>query len=73
MGAVPIQIRRQLMKEYYWTITASGFVEAESVEEARSILKKDAIGYVMDDEKYLEIDVDSGESKENIESETRNS
>ena len=60
------------MKEYYWPITASGFVEAESVEEARSILKKDAIGYVMDDEKYLEIDVDSGESKENIESETKN-
>ena len=65
--------KEQLMKEYYWTITASGFVEAESVEEARSILKKDAIGYVMDDEKYLEIDVDSGKSKENIESETRNS
>ena len=65
--------KEQLMKEYYWTITASGFVEAESVEEARSILKKDAIGYVMDDEKYLEIDVDSGESKENIESETKNS
>ena len=61
------------MKEYYWTITASGFVEADSIEEAKSILKKDAIGYVMDDEKYLEIDVDSGESKENIESETRNS
>ena len=61
------------MKEYYWTITASGFVEADSVEEARSILKKDAIGYVMDDEKYLEIDVDSGASKETIESETRNS
>ena len=61
------------MKEYHWTIPARGFVEAESVEEARSILKKDAIGYVMDDEKYLEIDVDSGESKENIESETRNS
>ena len=65
--------KEQVMKEYYWTITASGFVEAESVEEARSILKKDAIGYVMDDEKYLEIDVDSGESKENIESETKNS
>ena len=61
------------MKEYHWTITASGFVEAESVEEAKSILKENAIGYVMDDEKYLEIDVDSGESKENIESETRNS
>jgi len=61
------------VKEYYWTITASGFVEAESVEEAKSILKENAIGYVMDDEKYLEIDVDSGESKENIESETRNS
>ena len=64
------------MKEYYWTITASRFVEAESVEEARSILKKDAIGYVMDDEKYLEIDVDPDETneiKENIESETRNS
>jgi len=60
------------MKEYHWTITASGFVEAESVEEARSILKKDAIGYVMDDEKYLEIDINSGESKENIESETKN-
>jgi len=61
------------MKEYYWTITASGFVEAESVEEAKSILKGDAINFVMDDEKYLEIDVDSGDSKENIESETRNS
>ena len=64
------------MKEYHWTITASGFVEAKSVEEARSILKKDAIGYVMDDEKYLEIDVDPDETneiKENIESETRNS
>ena len=52
------------MKEYYWTITASGFVEAESVEEAKSILKKDAIGYVMDDEKYLEIDVDPDETNE---------
>ena len=63
------------MKEYHWTIKASGFVEAESVEEARSILKKDAIGYVMDDEKYLEINVDPDETneiKENIESETRN-
>ena len=46
------------MKEYHWTITASGFVEADSVEEAKSILKEDAINYVMDDEKYLEIDVD---------------
>ena len=63
------------MKEYYWTITASGFVEAESVEEAKSILKGDAINFVMDDEKYLEIDVDPDETneiKENIESETRN-
>ena len=61
------------MKEYYWTITASGFVEAESVEEAKSILKKDAIGYVMDDEKYLEIDVDSGKSNytEEVTDETR--
>ena len=61
------------MKEYHWTITASGFVEAESVEEAKSILKEDAVNFVMDDEKYLEIDVDSGQSKENIESETKNS
>ena len=63
------------MKEYHWTITASGFVEAESVEEAKSILKENAIGYVMDDEKYLEIDVDPDETneiKENIESETKN-
>jgi len=63
------------MKEYHWTITASGFVEAESVEEARSILKEDAINFVMDDEKYLEIDVDPDETneiKENIESETKN-
>ena len=63
------------MKEYYWTITASGFVEAESVEEAKSILKEDAVNFVMDDEKYLEIDVDPDETneiKENIESETKN-
>jgi|TARA_R100000742_G_C4274054_1_gene93861 hypothetical protein len=63
------------MKEYHWTITASGFVEAESVEEAKSILKEDAINFVMDDEKYLEIDVDPDETneiKENIESETKN-
>jgi len=52
------------MKEYHWTITASGFVEAESVEEAKSILKENAIGYVMDDEKYLEIDVDPDETNE---------
>jgi len=52
------------MKEYHWTITASGFVEAESVEEARSILKEDAINFVMDDEKYLEIDVDPDETNE---------
>ena len=64
------------MKEYHWTITASGFVEAESVEEAKSILKEDAVNFVMDDEKYLEIDVDPDETneiKENIESETGNS
>ena len=63
------------MKEYHWTITASGFVEAESVEEAKSILKEDAVNFVMDDEKYLEIDVDPDETseiKENIESETKN-
>ena len=63
------------MKEYYWTITASGFVEAESVEEAKSILKEDAVNFVMDDKKYLEIDVDPDETneiKENIESETKN-
>jgi len=47
------------MKEYYWTITASGFVEAKSPEEARSILKENAIGYVMDDEKYLEVKVEN--------------
>ena len=52
------------MKEYYWTITASGFVEAESVEEAKSILKEDAVNFVMDDEKYLEIDVDPDETNE---------
>ena len=52
------------MKEYHWTITASGFVEADSAEEAKSILKEDAINYVMDDEKYLEIDVDPDKTTE---------
>ena len=52
------------MKEYYWTITASGFVEAESVDEAKSILKEDAINFVMDDEKYLEIDINPDETNE---------
>jgi len=58
------------MKEYHWTITASGFVEAESVEEAKSILKKDAVNFVMDDEKYLEIDVDLYDETNEIEGET---
>ena len=58
------------MKEYHWTITASGFVEAESVEEAKSILKKDAVNFVMDDEKYLEIDVDLYDETNEIKEET---
>ena len=52
------------MKEYHWTITASGCVEAESVEEATSILKEDAITFDMDDEKDLERDVDQEETNE---------
>ena len=46
------------MKEYYWTITASGFVKADSIKKAKKKLKEDAIGFVMDDEKYLEINVE---------------
>ena len=43
---------------YHWTITSSGFVEAHSLGEAEELLKENAIGYIIDDEKYWEIKVD---------------
>ena len=46
------------MKTYHWTITSSGFIEAHSVKEAEELLKENAIGYIIDDEKYWEIKVD---------------
>ena len=46
------------MKMYHWTITSSGFVEAHSLGEAEELLKENAIGYIIDDEKYWEIKVD---------------
>tara|TARA_R110002020_G_scaffold28130_4_gene89897 strand:+ start:1621 stop:1791 length:171 start_codon:yes stop_codon:yes gene_type:complete len=46
------------MKSYHWTITASGFIEAHSLGEAKEKLKEDAIGYIIDDEKYWELEVE---------------
>ena len=46
------------MKTYHWTITSSGFIEAHSLGEAEELLKENAIGYIIDDEKYWEIKVD---------------
>ena len=45
------------MKTYHWTITSSGFIEAHSIKEAEELLKENAIGYIIDDEKYWEFDV----------------
>ena len=46
------------MKTYHWTITSSGFIEAHSVKEAEELLKENAIGYIIDDEKYWEFEVE---------------
>ena len=46
------------MKTYHWTITSSGFIEAHSVKEAEELLKENAIGYIIDDEKYWQFEVE---------------
>tara|TARA_R100000742_G_C4278520_1_gene101462 strand:- start:316 stop:462 length:147 start_codon:yes stop_codon:yes gene_type:complete len=48
------------MKEYYWEIIASGYIAADSLKEAKKTLKENSIGFVMDDEKWLEIKVRKG-------------
>ena len=40
------------LKEYEWTVEASGLIEATSLEEAREILLNEADGMVADDRKY---------------------
>ena len=46
------------MKMYHWTITSSGFVEAHSLGEAEELLKENAIGFIIDDEKYWQFEVE---------------
>ena len=46
-----------MSKEYYWTITTSGYVEASSLKEAEEIVEKDKLGYMMDDEEFATIKI----------------
>ena len=49
--------RKRMSKEYYWTITATGYVEADSLEEAEEIIQSDKLNYMMEDESFATIDV----------------
>lgn len=49
--------RKRMSKEYYWTITATGYVEADSLEEAEEIIESDKLNYMMEDESFATIDV----------------
>ena len=46
------------MRQYEWTVEASGIIEATSDEEAKEILLNDADGLVADDRKYWSHKID---------------
>ena len=46
-----------MSKEYYWTITATGYVESDSLEEAEEIIQSDKLNYMIEDESFATIDV----------------
>ena len=58
------------MKTYHWTITSSGFIEAHSVKEAEELLKENAIGYLIDDEKYWQFEVEDETVEEVLDKQT---
>jgi len=45
------------LREYYWTVEASGYVDATSFEEAEEIVNSEVDGLVSDDRKYWTIKV----------------
>ena len=51
------------LKEYYWTVEASGYVEATSFEEAEEIVNAEVDGLVSDDRKYWAIKVTDEEAE----------
>ena len=49
--------KQPVKKEYHWTVEASGYVDAESYEEAKKMVEDEAEGLVMDDREYWTIEV----------------
>tara|TARA_R100000458_G_C8250693_1_gene227703 strand:- start:839 stop:991 length:153 start_codon:yes stop_codon:yes gene_type:complete len=50
-----------MSKEYYWTITATGYIEADSLEEAEEIIQGDKLNYMIEDESFATIEVKESE------------
>jgi len=59
------KMKNEKLKEYFWEITSSGYIEAESLEKAKKEVKENADSFVNDDYKFWEIkvhnDYDEGE------------
>lgn len=53
--------RKKVSKEYYWTITATGYIEADSLEEAEEIIQGDKLNYMIEDESFATIEVKESE------------
>lgn len=51
------KMKDEKLKEYFWEITSSGYIEAESLEKAKKEVKENADCLVNDDYKFWEIKI----------------
>tara|TARA_R100000742_G_C4219554_1_gene43687 strand:- start:221 stop:412 length:192 start_codon:yes stop_codon:yes gene_type:complete len=46
------------MKRFYWKIETDGFLDAESLDEARNYIALNGSGLVLDDEPYWTVELE---------------
>ena len=51
------KMKNEKLKEYYWEVTSSGYVEATSLQDAEKEVKENINSLVNDDYKFWEIKV----------------
>jgi len=54
-------MKKNKLKEYTWTVEASGYLEAEDTKEAMKQLEKESENLVLDDKKYWRLHIDPKE------------
>ena len=60
------KMKKEKLKEYFWEITSSGYIEAESLEKAKKEVKENADSFVNDDYKFWEIKVHNDYDEEEV-------